>query len=258
MPVVLNEAKQAEHIIAKGEVGNKPTSTLFLLGKYYRVKENIDKDQTFNKLNEFMENNYKNYNSALWEDIIEDISKKANKYSLREIDSITITQEELDKISEIDNLKYQKLLFTMLCYAKLYNLISENNNGWINADIKEIFKVARVSVKYRNDKFLYLNDLERIGLISFSSKNDNLNIRVNFVNMNGNPVFNIDDFRELGYEYLNYLKKGRFIKCTECNRLVKKKSKHDYSTKYCSECAKKKFNEQCKQNMRKLRHKQAL
>ena len=258
MSVVLNEVKQAEYIIEKGEVGNKPTSTLFLLGKYYRLKENLDKEHTFNKLNEFMENNYKNYNSALWEDIIEDISKKANKYSLREITSIGITQQELNEISEINNLKCQKLLFTMLCYAKLYNLISENNNGWINTDIKEIFRVAQVSVKYRNDKFLYLNDLERTGLISFSSKNDNLNIRVNFVNINGVFVINIDDFRELGYEYLNYIKKGRFIRCTECNRLVKKKSKHDYSTKYCSECAKKKFNEQCKQNMRKLRHKQAL
>lgn len=258
MPIVLNEVKQAEHIIETGEVGNKPTSTLFLLGKYYRVKENLDKEHTFNKLNEFMKNNYKNYNSALWEDIIEDISKKANKYSLREIDSIGITQQELDKISEIDNLKYQKLLFTMLCYAKLYNLISENNNGWINADIKEIFRVARVSVKYRNDKFLYLNDLERTGLISFSSKNDNLNIRVNFVDMGNEHVLDVYDFRELGYEYLNYIENGKFIRCTECNRLVKKKSKHDYSTKYCSECAKKKFNEQCKQNMRKLRHKQAL
>lgn len=258
MPVVLNEVKQAEYIIEKGEVGNKPTSTLFLLGKYYRVKENLDKEHTFNKLNEFMKSNYKNYNSALWEDIIEDISKKATKYSLREIDSIGITQQELNEIYEIDNLKYQKLLFTMLCYAKLYNLISENNNGWINADIKEIFRVARVSVKHRNDKFLYLNDLERTGLISFSSKNDNLNIRVNFVDMGNEHVLDVYDFRELGYEYLNYIENGKFIRCTECNRLVKKKSKHDYSTKYCSECAKKKFNEQCKQNMRKLRHKQTL
>lgn len=58
----------------------------------------------------------------------------------------------------------------MLCYAKLYNCISENNNNWINADIKEIFRAARISVKYRNDKFLYLNDLEKIELISFSNK----------------------------------------------------------------------------------------
>lgn len=201
-----------------------------------------------------MENNYKNYNSALWEDIIEDISKKANKYSLREIDSIGITQQELDEISEIDNLKYQKLLFTMLCYAKLYNLISENNNGWINVDIKEIFRVARVSVKHRNDKFLYLNDLERTGLISFSSKNDNLNIRVNFADMSGKSVLDVDDFRELGYEYLNYMKKGSFIRCTECNRLVKKKSKHDYSTKYCATCSKKIESQNALERKRKQRN----
>ena len=64
MSIVLNEVKQAEHIIEKGEVGNKPTSTLFLLGKYYRIKKNLDKKQTFSKMNEFMENNYKNYNSC--------------------------------------------------------------------------------------------------------------------------------------------------------------------------------------------------
>ena len=45
MPVVLNEKKQAEYIIEKGEVGNKPTSTLFLLAKYYRQKEKLDKDR---------------------------------------------------------------------------------------------------------------------------------------------------------------------------------------------------------------------
>ena len=75
MPVILNEKKQAEYIIEKGEVGNKPTSTLFLLAKYYRQKENLNKEQIFNKLNEFMGKNCKNYNSATWEDIIADISK---------------------------------------------------------------------------------------------------------------------------------------------------------------------------------------
>lgn len=258
MPVILNETKEAEHIIKNGEVGNKPTSTLFLLGKYYRQKQSLDKEQTVNKLNEFMKLNYKNYNSALWEETIEDISKKANKYSLREINYIGITQSELDKISEINNSKYEKLLFTMLCYAKLYNTLSENNNGWVNADIKEIYRIARVTVKYKNDKFLYLNDLESMGLISFSNKNDNLNLQINFVDMDENSVIQINDFRELGYEYLNYIGKGKFIRCKCCNKLVKCKNKHDYSRKYCTECSKIVFNEQCKQNMRRYRIKNVL
>ena len=240
MSVILNEVKQAEYIIERGEVGNKPTFTLFLLGKYFRQKENLNKEQTFSKLNEFMQQNYRNYNSALWEDIIEDISKKANKYSLREINSIGVTQSELDKISEIDNLRYQKLIFTMLCYAKLYNCISENNNGWINTDIKEIYRVARVTVKHRNDKFIYLNDLEQMGLISFSNKNDNLNIRVNFVDMDGESVLDIMDFRELGYEYLKYIGNGKFIRCSECNRIIRKTNN---KCLYCVKCKEEKQKE---------------
>lgn len=235
MPVVLNEKKQAEYIIEKGEVGNKPTSTLFLLAKYYRQKENLNKEQTFNKLNEFMEKNYKNYNSATWEDIIEDISKKANKYPLREIDYIEITKSEIDMIRNVCDIRYEKLLFTMLCYAKLYNKISDKNNGWVNTDIKELFRVARVSVRYRNDKFLYLNDLETAGLISFSNKNDNLNLRVAFVDNDSETVLKIDDFRELGYEYLNYIGDGKFIRCECCKKLIRKKSNKQ---KYCTDCYK--------------------
>ena len=250
MPVVLNEKKHAECIIEKGEVGNKPTSTLFLLAKYYRQKENLNKEQTFNKLNEFMETNYKNYNSATWEDIIEDISKKANKYPLREIDYIEITQSEIDIIRNVCNIKYEKLLFTILCYAKLYNKISDKNNGWVNTDIKELFRVARVTVRYRNDKFLYLNDLETAGLISFSNKNDNLNLRVTFIDDNSEAVLKVDDFRELGYEYLNYIGDGKFIRCECCKRLVKKSSKN---MKYCNKCSKEKQLEWQRESMKKAR-----
>lgn len=251
MPVVLNETQQAKHIIEKGEVGNKPTSTLFLLAKYYRQKENLNKEQTFTKLNKFMEINYKNYNPATWEDIIEDISKKANKYPLREIDCIEITKSEIDTIREMNDIKYEKLLFTILCYAKLYNKISDKNNGWVNADIKELFRVARVTVRYRNDKFLYLNDLESDGLISFSNKNDNLNLRVNFIN-DDEVVLKIDDFRELGYEYLNYIQKGNFTRCQICGKLIEVTGN---KKKYCDECAKEVEKNNAKLRKRKQRNK---
>ena len=61
MSVILNEKEHAEKIIKKGEVGNKPTSTLFLLSKYYRQKLKLSENKTSEKLNEFMYNNYKNY-----------------------------------------------------------------------------------------------------------------------------------------------------------------------------------------------------
>lgn len=237
MSTVLNEVKQAEFIIDNGDVGSKPSSTLFILAKYYRQKQELNKEQTFQKLNEFMQNNYKNYNPAKWEDMMENISKKATKYPMREIDNIGITQYELDMIRTLKNIKYEKLLFTMLCYAKLHNMNSENNNGWANTSIQELYRIARVSVKYRKDKFLILNDLEQTGLIAFSKKNDNLNLQVTFVDMNGDSILSVTDFRELGYEYLNYIGEGKFIRCSECSRLVRKNGNN---TSYCTSCKKNK------------------
>lgn len=233
MPVILDEEKYAEKIIDTGEIGNKPTSTLFLLSKYFRQKMEYGEKKTEKELNQFMIDNYKNYIPAQWEDVIEDISKKGKKYKLQKIDYIGITQKELDEISKVCNLKYEKLLFTMLCYAKLYNHLSETNNGWVNTDIKELYKVARVTVKYRNDKFLYLNDLEATGLISFSNKNDNLNMKINFVDQSTDYVLKVDDFRELGYIYQQYTNNGTFINCKECGRLIKKTNN---KCLYCNDC----------------------
>jgi hypothetical protein len=188
-----------------------------------------------------MQENYKNYNSALWEDIIEDISKKVKKYPLKEIKSVGITQAELEQIAKLKNIKFEKLVFTMLCYAKFYNILSEKNNGWVNTDIREIYRVSRVIVKHKEDKFLYLNDIEKTGLISFSNKNDNLNLKINFLDMDGKSVLEIEDFRELGYEYLNYIGYGKFIKCSNCKRMVRKTNN---KCLYCNDCAKSIQNKQ--------------
>lgn len=245
MTVLLNEVKQAEKIIKDGSIGSKPSAVLFLLSKYYRQKMGLDKTETALRLNDFMQMHYQNYNPALWEDIIENLAKKKMKYPLREIDSVNITHRELEYIKKLQNPKYERLVFVMLCHAKLYNMTSENNNGWVNTGIPEIYRLARVTVKYRQDIFLYLNNIASepllgdMGLISFSTKNDNLNLRVNFVDMNsGQTALSIDDFRELGLEYQNYYQDGNFKRCEKCRRLIRLKSKKDYSTKYCAECAK--------------------
>ncbi len=235
MSIILNETKQANHILKTGELGSKPTSSLFLLGKYYSQKEQLNTEQTFCKLDEFMRQHEKNYNPALWESKLEDIAKKSAKYHLWELDGIPITQSELDNIAKPTSLKYQKLLFTMLCHAKFYNTLSQQNNGWVNTSIPELYKLARVTVKHRNDKFLYLNDIQQTGLISFSTKNDNLNIQINFVDMKGEPALTVTDFRELGYEYLKFLGSETFTQCIRCGRLIKKTNN---KCRYCCDCAK--------------------
>lgn len=247
MALILNEVKKAEEIIFTGELGNKPSATLFMLAKYYRKYCNYNQKDTIIALNEFMNKNYKNYNSVLWENIIESISKNSLKYELRKIDNIGITKNELDIIKKLNNINHEKLVFSMLCYAKAHNETNKNNNNWVNCTIPELFKVSRVSLKYKNDKMYMLNDIKnnllidekddngnliKQSLISFSKKNDNKNIRLNFVDeKNEDIVLLINDFRELGYEYLLYLGEN-YSKCETCGILFKQNKNNTY--KYCN------------------------
>lgn len=47
------------------------------------------------------------------------LPKKADKLPLREIESIGLTMKELVQIKTLNHLKYEKLVFVMLCHAKL-------------------------------------------------------------------------------------------------------------------------------------------
>lgn len=259
MQTILNETTYAEEILKNGEIGKKPSSTLFLLAKYFLQKKELEQTETETALNSFMENNYPGYICALWDQTIHRLVKKAATCSLREIDFIAITGHELECIHLLKNPKYERLAFVLLCHAKLYDLVSETNNSWANVRIPDLFRLARVSVRHRDDKFLYLNDIEtnpvlgEEALISFSHKNDNLNIRVNFISTKGTPVLKISDLREPGYEYMDFRKEGNFIRCIKCDRLVRIKNKHDFSTKYCSSCKKERELELARQRVRRHR-----
>jgi hypothetical protein len=245
MALILNEVKRAEEIINDGEIGNKPSATLFLLAKYYRKYYGYNLKETISKLNDFMKKYYPNYNYVLWENIIEDISRNSIKFELRQIEDIGITQKEFNIIKSLNNLDHEKLVFTMLCYAKVYNASNVNNNNWVNCSIPELFKIARVSVKYKNDKMYMLNDIKnnllidskndkgndiKQSLISFSRKNDNKNIKLNFIDDSNDYILCINDFRELGYEYLTYLGE-KYSRCETCGVLFKQNKNSTY--KYC-------------------------
>lgn len=241
MNVILNEVRECERILSTGNISCDHLNTIRLLSRYFRQCEGKSKKETTEEIYRFLSKNCPDLNLVLWGDVIEKEIGHSHKYPLRKIDCVWVSKKELASISKLCNLKLEKLVFTMLCFAKLYDATNPSNNGWVNTPIQELYKIARVSVKRRNDKYLYLNDIEGnhllgdVGLISFSPRNDNTNLKVNFVDA-GAHDFKIDDFRELGYEYMLLCELGRFKRCNGCGRLIRLTNRNDHSTKYCSEC----------------------
>ena len=195
--------------------------------------------------------NYKGYNSVNWDLVIEKIVTKAKKYPLIQVNFVCITKHELETIKELQSKRMQRVSFTLLCLAKFYDEVNEKNNDWVNSKINDIFRLARVQIS-KNDKTLMLNDLRALGLIEYSIKVDNDNVNVQFVDNESEVILQIDDFRELGYEYMKYCGYGKFINCNDCGKLMKLYSK-DNQTVRCAECQHKHLQQLWRESKRRQR-----
>ena len=230
MDIILNEADFARNAIENCELGDSPFDTIGHVAKFYRYEGYGRADMT-RLLEEFMLKCDPTINIVKWQDMIERQVKYAYKFPLVDIKYVPITQKELDICDGLSGRQMQRLMFTLICLAKYADLVNAKNNGWVNRQDKEIFKLANVMTSVKRQS-LMLNDLRGAGLIRFSRKVDNVNINVTCIDNDGEPVLQIDDFRNLGNQYLRYRGEPYFT-CASCGLVVKKTGNRQM---YCADC----------------------
>ena len=248
--MIIDEYELAENILASKQIEKK--TDLFVVAKYLRNEVNCDIAETVVMLDNILTKSDKNYNPIKMGAYLEKIAIKAAEYQLKKVDYIVVTDNEIKKIKEIQSPKLQRLAFSLLVYAKYNNCLSSDNNNWCNISINDLYKTAKVSTRNSNEKALFLNKLNQLGLISFSKKNTNLNICCLFIDDNSEEKLKITDIRELGYQYLSLIDGQNFSVCQKCGVIIKKKSKNDYSGKYCKECQNTSRNENLLKSFHKL------
>lgn len=233
--IILNEKEYAENCLQNGIVDKKPFFTLSILAKYYYYECGYRKKKIMDLLLEYLSKYYPRYelNKFGWQITIEKIANSVASYQFYKINGVKITKSELGIIRNLHNRVLERLAFTMLCLAKLGNERNTNNNGWVNAEPKDIFKYARISCR-SEERAIKIGKLWQKGLLEFPKKNGNLNCRVTFIDADGDEELFISDFRELGYEYQRYTGE-KFIRCAECGILTKKNPND--TKKYCENCA---------------------
>ena len=234
MEIILNEKEYAEKVISSNKITSKPQTTLIILSKYY-YSIGYRKKKIQELLTDFMSQNYDRYycNKSQWDDTIDSISGKAGKHKLFESPGVSITKKEIKTIESIKNTQLEQIDFSLMCIAKLGNQRKENNNGWVNLDLKSVFELARVNAKRRERNFK-INDLYAKNLIDFPKNITNTSIKVIGINENSDKELFVSDFRELGYEYLKY-KGQNFVRCANCGILTRGNKKN--TKKYCNTCA---------------------
>lgn len=236
MSIVLKENEWAEQMISLKAMDDSPPTTLRRIARYF-IDKGYSKKGVIRELELFLYRYDPDVSIPKWWNTIEKAFKSAQKNTAINIESIPIYAEELDVIGKLKSVQLQRLAFTLLCLSKYWNIIRCKDNYWVNSPNSEIMKLANIKTSFKNQCILY-NHLYEQGLIELSKKVDNTNVRVCFAHGNGEPVMNITDFRNLGYQYM-YYRGGDFIECENCGLITKISSKDGNKRKqrYCPECA---------------------
>lgn len=234
MAIVLNENEWAQRQIEAHSLGKKPSETLRRVARYY-LDEKYSRAETRRKLDTFLLQCEPTASLPKWSDALDYAVAKASRYDAIDIEYIAITDKEFEKIGSLDGRQVRRLAFTLLCLAKYWNEVSGSGTYWVNSKDADIMAMANINTSIKRQGLMY-HTLHELGLVQFSKKVDNTNVRVLFVT-DGDPVLKITDFRNLGYQYLMYCGEPYF-ECEHCGLTTKISNPSNRGRqKYCNECA---------------------
>ncbi|MBE6724158.1 MAG: hypothetical protein E7576_03010 [Ruminococcaceae bacterium] len=150
-----------------------------------------------------------------WENKIRGILKEQKDHSPFLCEGIPVTQKELDTIAQLDDESERQVLFSLLIFAK-YGIARRSSGGWVNDYASEIFKQANAG-RYNNvERNMLYGKFARMGLTSPAKRIDNLNVFVNFIDEENEPVATITDMRNLGYQYAEIVGTKKVYHCPDC------------------------------------------
>jgi hypothetical protein len=246
MNIILNEHEWAKNMLQSHSLGKKPTETLGHIARYYidehQGEKAPSKRDVRKKLESFLLQCDPYAAMPKWNDTLTYVINRAFKRDTIYIEHISINQSELDKIDVLKGKQLRRLAFTLLCLSKYWDNVNSTDTHWVNTQDSDIMKMANIVASIKRQSQLY-NELSNLGLIKFSKKVDNTNVRVCFAT-DDVPVLYISDFRNLGYQYERY--RGiPYRACQNCGLVFKSRtSGSGPQAKYCADCAEKKWLEQ--------------
>lgn len=234
MSITLNEHEWAEEMIEQRTLGKKPFETLTRIARYY-LDKNYPKSAVRDMLESYILQCDPRASLPKYSKIIDTALNKALKYEAISIDYIGVTTAELRRIGDLEGIQTKRLAFTLLVLSKYWDMINPNSDHWVNNKDSEIMSLANINTSIKRQSAMY-RTLKELGMIQFSKKIDNVNVRVCFAEDDDVELY-ITDMRNLGYQYLKYCGEPYF-ECENCGITVKEDNPvSGRKQKYCKSCA---------------------
>lgn len=254
--MTFSETRDIERILASGEVSqDNVVRVISSMAKYNLNIHKMNDDDNCACIKKWLNDHYKYYVETEMHGIIQQKIKAAHSYNMLESDDLIIYQSELDKIASSNNIRKEKVLFVLLCVAKLQKNIFGYHNGKYKLALTNIFKFARVHIPSK-DRNIFMHDLYQDGYINAPFKVSDDHRYITFMSDGNSDTevirINENDFDELAYVYENWKNNGvGFTRCSLCNKLMQQSKTKP--RKYCKECAMAVEKEKTKERVRRYR-----
>lgn len=234
--MILNEEKYARDLLlGKNKEIKAAIKKIGYITRYNAQVLDKDDDENYRSTVQWMLKHQNNFEEASYSNAISNAIKGARKKELYKIDNIVITKNELEIIRSLENIREEKMLFVLLCMAKQQSASIGFTDGLVKYTITELCNMARVSVP-ADDREYILHDILMKGFISCPKRNDTKCLKVNFIDIDGEPelILNEIDCQELAYAYLRWKDGGGFKRCKSCGRLMRSKRNKELCS-YCED-----------------------
>ena len=232
---VFNEKKDIEDMINANFVDeNNPTNTIKMIARYNHYVCQLDKDQSYNVINDYMRKNCSSYSEVGYYTAIQGCVKDATKRVWRDISQVIITKKELDVIKALNDDRQEKLAFVLLADAKYENACKDRNVNYSNISIPELYRQARVTMPVK-DRNMFLSFLYDNQLVQRNLNPDSSGFKLLYIYDDDETALQLSEnnYKELAFTYMNW-KYGGYKECCSCGRLFKPKG----NAQYCKSCTK--------------------
>lgn len=231
---IFNEKKYIESMINSKYVDeNAPMKTIRLLSRYCHFVLGFNEKESYRYIIDYMDKNSIEFHEQRNMQKVKSCIKNSYKNgSWKNIDKVTITRSELNKILSLNDERQEKIAFVLLADVKYYAACSGLNRTASYLSISNVFQLARVPCPYKERSyfmnFLY-KDRDDGSLaertISRSIKDNKVKYKLNYVSYDNSDeiVLELDEnnYKELAFTYLNWKDGGGYKPCKKCGRLFK-------------------------------------
>lgn len=246
---MVNERKYIEDMIANKSINVKrPGKDIVLLIKYiYEQNEGLTKQELLDETKKMLmdiindEKAIKRWTVSIKEYIDNFFGNIKSFKGLSSIESVTITENELDKIRELKNKKLEYAAFALLAYLKIKNEIDKKGQSEFipsnEDDVKLMRKISGLKISVKDFAKL-MKELQDLGYTT-NGIGAKVACKLNYVDYDSEDIIEIKDFivEDIHLYYMAWREEKRYNHCKQCGRIFENRGTTK-PTIYCIQCEK--------------------